>query len=410
MGHLAQVRASGRTDAGKIRTKNQDALAVCEDVGLFAVSDGMGGQAAGHVAARTAVGVLQREMRAAAHLVQVAARTFGAIEPVRDALVHAFQTACQEVWELGRTRPDATGVSATLTAVVVAGSRAVLAHVGNSRLYMLRSGVLHRMTGDHTVAAELAAAGAITPDRIASHPYRNALTRSVGRQAAVEADVLMFDVLPGDRLLLCTDGLVRYVEEGDWLAEELGQSDIETLPERLVARANDAGGRDNVTCVAVEIGVSQNGTRQAHTTASRVRALEGTDAFGGLTLDQAARILSSSTTADVSAGQTLVHAGEELEAFYVVIQGRLEIRSAGRVLRELGEGDYTGTVALLARQRARASLVAVEDSRVLVLERQAFRDLVRNRPALGIHLLELIGERLGRALDAALEGSEVAEL
>ena len=231
----------GATDAGKVRANNEDALLVGEgrDETLFVVADGIGGFEAGEVASRIAVDVL-RELEPGA--------SFEA----------AIREANRRILAVGRGDERLSGMGTTIVATRFGGTReepvAEIAHVGDSRVYLLRGGSLRPLTEDHSLVAELVRSGDLTRDQAAEHPQKNLITRALGAEEEVEVDTLVLPVEAGDRLLLCSDGLTDMVPEaniGEILADSPG--DPEKPARTLVSAALDAGGSDNVTVVVVDV-------------------------------------------------------------------------------------------------------------------------------------------------------------
>jgi len=229
------VRETGAcTDVGRLRQSNEDALVLADPV--FAVADGMGGARAGEVASAMAVAALYGLAGGADELV-------GALEDV-NARIH---TAAQADATL-------TGMGTTATAALITRDELVVAHVGDSRAYLLRDGRLQQVTEDHSLVAELIRRGALTPAEAERHPQRSVITRALGAEPGVEVDVVRLVPQAGDVLLLCSDGLTGMVGDGE-IGRIVGGPG--TLPERareLVRAANGAGGEDNVTVVLVRIG------------------------------------------------------------------------------------------------------------------------------------------------------------
>lgn len=227
--------ASG-SHVGRIRSSNEDSVhptsAGTGDELLAVVADGMGGAAAGEVASATALDA-------------VLAADTDIAERVRSAnrAVHALATAKREL----------AGMGTTVTAVRLSSDgTARFGHVGDSRAYLLRDGELRQLTADHTVVAEWMAAGAITSDEAKTHPRRGMLTRSVGVAPEVVVDTFTEHLQPGDRLLLCSDGLNGMVGDDD-IAAVLGQGDPEVAVWGLIEAANSAGGHDNVTTLVIDV-------------------------------------------------------------------------------------------------------------------------------------------------------------
>ena len=156
---------------------------------------------------------------------------------------------CRRLYELASSDPEYAGMGTTMTMLIVVDNKGIMSHVGDSRLYLLRDNELHLLSSDHTLANELLQRGAMSPDDFDASPYQHVLTRSVGSVAAVEAEMLLFDVLANDTFLLCSDGLTRYLEDDDELKEHLQRSDIASVADELVNLANLRGGKDNITVV-----------------------------------------------------------------------------------------------------------------------------------------------------------------
>ena len=231
----------GATHAGKVRANNEDALLVGEgrDETLFVVADGIGGFEAGEVASRIAVDVLKE------------------LEPGA-SFEAAIGEANRRILAAGRGDERLSGMGTTVVAVRFGGTRdepvAQVAHVGDSRTYLLRGGSLRPVTEDHSLVAELVRSGDLTRDQAAEHPQKNLITRALGADEEVEVDTAVLPVEAGDRFLLCSDGLSDMIPEtriGEILAEAPG--DPEKPAQSLVSAALDAGGADNVTVIVVDV-------------------------------------------------------------------------------------------------------------------------------------------------------------
>ena len=240
----------GVTDAGKVRNNNEDSLLVGEgkDETLFAVADGIGGFEAGEVASRIAVDVL------------------GDLEP-GSSFEEAIQEANRRLLAAGRGDERLSGMGTTVVAIRFGGTHeepvAEVAHVGDSRAYLLRGGSLSPVTEDHSLVAELVRSGDLTRAEAAEHPQKNLITRALGAEEDVEVDTAILAVEAGDRFLLCSDGLTDMVPE-DRISEILAGSpgDPEGSARRLLSAALDAGGTDNVTVVVVDVKESAEPPRE----------------------------------------------------------------------------------------------------------------------------------------------------
>src|SRR5215207_8790481 len=258
----------GATDAGKVRANNEDALLVGEgrDETLFVVADGIGGFEAGEVASRIAVDVLKE------------------LEP-GDSFEVAITEANRRILAAGRGDERLSGMGTTIVALRFGGTRerpvAEIAHVGDSRAYLLRGGELRPVTEDHSLVAELVRSGDLTRDQAAEHPQKNLITRALGADEEVDVDTAMLPIEPNDRILLCSDGLSDMVPEtriSEILAQS--QSDPERTARSLLSAALDAGGNDNITVVVVD--VKEQATRNEGARAGREERSGGTSEMPAL--------------------------------------------------------------------------------------------------------------------------------
>ena len=230
------LRAAGDraalSDIGLRRSVNQDAF--FSSARLLATADGVGGGPGGEVAARLAVDALAGGAATARTLADLRALAADASAAVYDA---------------SRADESLTGMATTLTAALFVPEGLAVVHAGDSRLYRLRGGELEQLTSDHAMVAQLLREGLIGPERAATHPLRNMLTRALGRERDTDFDAFVVPVLPGDVFLLCTDGLTKMVDEPGIAARIEAVESLDEAALRLVRTANAAGGTDNVTVV-----------------------------------------------------------------------------------------------------------------------------------------------------------------
>jgi serine/threonine protein phosphatase PrpC len=222
-----------KSDTGRQRRANEDCFFARAP--LFVVADGMGGAQAGEVASR------------------VAAETLGAGLPdggsPEERLTTRVLDANRRIHELSRADRAHAGMGTTLTAAYVADEEVALAHVGDSRAYLMRDGELTRLTRDHSLVDELVRRGKLTEEEAAEHPQRSIITRALGPEPDVEVDTCTHSARDGDVVLLCSDGLTSMIAEADVAAILRDAGGLEAAGRALVAAANDAGGRDNITVV-----------------------------------------------------------------------------------------------------------------------------------------------------------------
>jgi protein phosphatase len=245
---LPLVLASA-TDGGKVRAQNEDALAVDEHAGFAALADGMGGHRAGEIASRTAIDAVSANMRA--RLLAPEALTTARAEALISSTIAAANAA---VLEAATSRAAYRGMGTTLVLTVWHESAISYGHVGDSRLYLLRRARLEQLTRDHSIVQEQLERGAITREQARYALNRNVLTRAVGIDPLVAADIHTAAVEPGDVFLLCSDGLTDMLGDDDIEAILRSFTDApHTAADHLVQAANDAGGLDNISVVVGRI-------------------------------------------------------------------------------------------------------------------------------------------------------------
>ncbi|HYB22415.1 MAG TPA: Stp1/IreP family PP2C-type Ser/Thr phosphatase [Solirubrobacteraceae bacterium] len=225
------------TDTGRQRRANEDSLLA--HAPLFVVADGMGGAQAGEVASRVAVETFQGGLPDSPH-------------PELELSTLA-QAANARIHELSHANAEQAGMGTTLTAVYVGEHEVAIAHVGDSRAYCLRDGQLLRLTDDHSLVDELMRQGRLTPEEAIEHPQRSVITRALGPEEVVEVDTRSFRGRAEDVYLLCSDGLTTMLSEREIAATLLAHPRLRDAGEALIAAANQAGGRDNITVVLVRL-------------------------------------------------------------------------------------------------------------------------------------------------------------
>jgi protein phosphatase len=228
-----------QTDVGRVRKGNEDSYLL--EAPIYAVADGMGGHIAGDVASATAVSVIAEGIDQ---------------EQPQDgnALADLVSRANDAIWEKARSDPSLRGMGTTCTLLMIDGDVAHLAHVGDSRAYLLRDGSIRQLTEDHTLVERMVREGRLSAEEAATHPQRSVITRALGVDANVQVDVLEERLAEGDQLLLTSDGLTSMVGADDIAGVLASEEDPQAAAERLVELANDAGGEDNVTVLVLHVG------------------------------------------------------------------------------------------------------------------------------------------------------------
>jgi len=245
--------SSGKSDVGRRRPHNEDSMLFDDELGLYIVCDGVGGNAKGEVASAESVDLVHSWVKRwrkslAVHVADPSPENSGM---VRRLLESAVQSACYMVFGMGMLDPRQKGMSSTLSSLLISANTAYIAQVGDSRVYLTRDGKTAQLTEDHTLVNFRLKLGLITAEEAANSPGKNVITRAVGHQDYVEVDTLDLEIQKGDRFMLCSDGLHGYLLDNE--VDGLMRGDREAVANRLIELANERGGRDNITVVVVDV-------------------------------------------------------------------------------------------------------------------------------------------------------------
>ncbi len=350
--NVLPIRFFAATDVGRVRDHNEDNFLVDKKLGLFIVCDGMGGHAAGEVASAIAVRTVHAELQRETELLDdfVRGATGAAKVTPREVVAlldHAVQQACGAIHAEADADAAKRGMGTTLSALLVLGSRGFVAHVGDSRIYLLRGSQVHQVTEDHTVINELVKRGKLTREQIEKIVGKNAITRAVGVYERVEVDTLAIEVLPGDTFVLASDGLTGYLQTPEELASQLEQ-DGDAAVKSLIKLANDRGGKDNITTVIVKLGdEGVSDEARARRVALKRDVLARMPLFAHLTERELLRVLQAVEVRPYEAEQVVVEEGAKGDELFIVLEGKVRVMRGDDVLTELGEGEHFGEMALI---------------------------------------------------------------
>ena len=228
------------THVGRVRSVNQDSYYLPAAGENFAVvADGMGGHKAGEIASKIAVEEFSRWLRCAPR-------------PNEDSLRYAIAEANRSIYLKAKAEPDKAGMGTTITALWVDASRIFLAHVGDSRAYLLRNGKMTQLSKDHSLVQEMVRLGGLNAEDAKHHPDKNIITRAIGVSEDIKIDFFEYRLQEGDKILMCTDGLSNMVEDTEMFRIVKSSRDVVEAVERLIQEANNNGGNDNIGVVVAE--------------------------------------------------------------------------------------------------------------------------------------------------------------
>lgn len=398
--------SAGHTDVGRVRKNNEDSFLLEPDIGLFIVADGMGGHNAGEVASSMACKQVGAALRADPSAQQAFAKTptLQNADAMRKQLELAVREAGRAIYQRGKNEPECAGMGTTCTAIWLAGRKGFLAHVGDSRVYVLRRNGMFLLSEDHTFIAEQVRRGIMSEEEAKRSQYSNVLTRALGVAETMPIDTLVFDVDPGDKLLLCSDGLHTYFKQQNELAGALRDLDPRAGVVRIVEAAKARGGHDNITAIICEI----SGPADSTDAAQRINLLRKIPFFQHLSYQELVKTLATMEVRQLPPGEELIQQGATGDEFYVCLAGELTVMSGEKVIATLPPGAHVGEMALVDRSPRSATVLAATTVTLLAMSRAHFHDLIRREPAVGSKLLWAFTQVLCTRLRATNENLKQA--
>ena len=399
------------TDVGRVRDHNEDNFLVDKGLNLFVVADGMGGHAAGEVASSIAVNQMRDVVRQNKDLLD-SYKEGSRIASTRDVLSlleHAVQKACVEIHDLANRETEKRGMGTTLSCLLVIGNKGFIAHVGDSRVYLLRGGRVVQLTEDHSLVNELIKRGKLAASEAESSPYKNAVTRAVGVYESVEVDTMDFDVLPGDLFLLASDGLTGYLQKEEIEPIVDGADDLKKIPAAFIDMANERGGKDNITNIVVRLVDAEGKASELNREIElKIETIRRMPIFKFLTYNELVRIMNITTVKDIGPNEQIIVEGDEGEDLFIVLKGNVKVHKGETEIVALRDGDHFGEMALIDKAPRSASVTALTDTKLLQIGRTSFFEIIRKNPRLATKLLwsflQVISDRL-RATNLELSGA-----
>jgi CRP-like cAMP-binding protein len=300
----------------------------------------------------------------------------------------AVQEACARVYEQSEQDASKQGMGTTLVLLLTIGEAVIIAHVGDSRVYLIRDQQAHQLTQDHSLLASLLIAGKLTKEEAENWPNANVITRCVGTQPTVKVDVLFVECMSHDRFLLCSDGFHQYLRHHNELAFMGAGLPLDDLVMHCIMLANDAGGRDNITVVAVEVGdVQRTGGESGISLSRKIAALRHIPLFSLCDAQQLVKILNLIEVRSYESGQVILAEGTSSDGFFILLSGKVDLLQRGQRLLTLGRGAPFGETALLERTTHTTTVRTSAPTKVMCLHGSAFNALLQQEPELAVNLL-----------------------
>ncbi|MEK6626006.1 MAG: Stp1/IreP family PP2C-type Ser/Thr phosphatase [Bdellovibrionota bacterium] len=373
-----RAQAFGMTNKGKVRDHNEDFILVRPELGLYIACDGMGGHNAGEVASQMAAETIALEIQHNFEPIKLYSKdpTVSTRETVKRIIDEAIQTACNKIYTQGQANQTQQGMGTTLTLVLHCGSNAFMAHAGDARIYLYRDHGLHPMTQDHSLVNELVQKGMITKEQAVNHPKGNVITRAVGIQEGVEADILHMEMIHGDILLLCSDGLTKHLTDLDLqtIFKKIPHDSLESIKlcaQQFIQTTLDRGALDNVSVVLVALdqeGANKNNEAQANA-AKKIETLKRIPLFSELDYQQLMKILEIIEIKSFNAEELVIHEGDKGDQMFILLQGKAQVLKYQTQINLLGPGAYFGEMGLIDDAPRSASVKAIEKTKMIVLSK-----------------------------------------
>lgn len=246
-----QVKAEGKTDTGKVRATNQDSFLINSKDKLFIVADGMGGHAGGEIASKLCIEKVSAYLSDKEDIWTEDYKNRDIQNKIMSTLSGAVNFASAKIYEYALEDPTLRGMGTTATVVKIIDDTAFCAHVGDSRLYLIRSNFLYQITNDHSLVSEQVRAGIISQEEAQQHHLKNVITRSVGYQQEEDVDTMSIELKESDYLVICSDGLHGKVDDKE-ISNIIAKGELNSV-NQLITLANERGGEDNITVIVVNV-------------------------------------------------------------------------------------------------------------------------------------------------------------
>lgn len=387
---------SAKTDIGRIRKRNEDAIGTVSELGLYVVADGMGGHNGGERASNLAIDAIIETVRARRRIIEsweMGPTPGQRIEMMRLG-AEAVRSANDKIVLEADQNMDLQGMGTTAVVAIVAGDRAFITHVGDSRAYLLRERKTTLLTEDHSLLFELLRQGRLSREASGDFPLRNVVTKALGTRGVVESDTIDLDLLPGDRLVLCSDGLSGYVSD-DMLIRLAGDGDAKTATDRLISFANAAGGGDNISAIVVVVKSIDKDPREV---LNRIEEERSHAVFSGLPFGDWVRLVSTAEHRVYRAGQAVFKENYAGDGLFIVQSGEVELRRGDKVVRKITGSGIMGEMSLLEDRPHLVTAVATKDSEILVFSRRRLELLNEKAPIVALKIHRQLALTLSRRL------------
>lgn len=396
-----KLKQSVFTDVGRKRDHNEDFVTKDEELGLYIVCDGMGGHNAGEVASKLAGEEVIKYLNGHRKVIEKYKSTpnNATLHELKDVVKASVNHACREVYNYSSIRPECQGMGTTLVMSLIINQVAIIAHVGDSRAYLLRGKKEIQITEDHSFVNEMVKEGLLSPEEAEHHPNANVITRAIGLREFTNPDVISIELMADDFVLLCSDGLSGYLHKGELLSVKKN-IDFESMGQALIKMANDRGGKDNISviCLGYDNATSPPAHPDKVSAADKERVLHQIPLFRKLNFKELSKILEITELKTFDPGLTLIRENEPGEDMYIIVRGKVSVENHGNAIAELKMGSFFGEMSLIDNRGRNATIKAMDKTTVLILGRNPLLELFKKEYKLGVKILWALIQNMNKRL------------
>jgi len=397
------------TDVGISRPNNEDFVVADETLGVYILCDGVGGNNAGEYASATAANYVLESLKKNLSLIQDVKKDPGLKNrhDLKQLLQKTINEASTKIHTEASQDIKKLGMATTLDVLLIAKKYAFIAHVGDSRVYLLRQGKVHPMTDDHTVGMEFVKTGQSTLEQAKKSPYWNVLSRAVGAQPFVKADVIEMEIAESDYFLMMSDG-VSDVMSSEELAKISDKSEPASITKKLIEAAKAKKSKDNLSAIAVHIDERTEVTLNIGVV-RKIEVISQVSLFRFCTYKDLTLLLNRFLLQRYKDGQTICEEKSPSDAIYVILSGEVEVDQAGVDLVHRKPGEVLGEMGVLEALPRSAALLAKEETELLVLPRDQLIALLKEDSRLAVKLLWALCQEQSKRLRVVTQNWVVSQ-
>lgn len=395
--------AYGLSDSGLKRPQNEDFYLMDEELGLYVVCDGVGGNQAGSVASELCARTVRQVVAEGREfIIQYSKdKSLKNRAIIAGLLQKAVITANEKIYQMAEIDVTKKGMCTTMVAALSLEDYAVLAHVGDSRVYVYRGGQVHQLTEDHKYAVEMVKKGMFTPEEAARSPQGNILTRAVGILPTVQVDTLQLELMNGDMVLLCTDGLHNYATKND--LKTMFSHETTKITQELIGFAKQKGGADNVTALLIKIEDGKPAKEDVVDILKKTEILGKIPVFKYLSYPELTKVLSIAQVKQYKKGSPIVQEGGPSDEMFIIALGNVSVLKGGVKVAERSKGEVFGEMGIFDNAPRSATVQAEGDVSAISLHRKELLTLLRQDSSIAVKILWALNSELNARVRRATE-------